>query len=312
MLFIVLQSKVIFMQNSDCLLVKTASEIALKSPFVRRFFTKKLVQSIKFALKRNSIECSGIKKGGGRLYVFCSNAKKAQSVLGRVSGIHATAIALHFFPASLEELQKQAVALAKKNLRRGNTFALDIRVFGNNAFKSKDLEIALGKSVQDAMPGLKVKLKNPEKEILIEVRKEDFFIYSAEQKGLGGLPLGAEGNLAFFFQGEKGELPAAFLLMHRGCNVFPVVKKKGGAMERFLRRLVPFNDYREFVLTEEKDFPQLVNERNIQAIATADSKTDEKSLAAYKEFNEKQSMVVLRPLLLYPKEKRKELEKLFH
>jgi hypothetical protein len=102
-------------------------------------------------------------------------------------------------------------------------------------------------------------------------------------------------------------------------------------MEKFLRKLVAFNDFRQFVLTEEKDFPQLINERNIQAIATADSKTDAKSLAAYKAFDEKQSLfcpakkpwenssvvalqslVVLRPLLLYPKEKKKELQKFFH
>ena len=53
------------MPEQKCLLVKTASEISLKSPFVRRFFTKKLDQSIKFALKRNGIALDKIARGGG-------------------------------------------------------------------------------------------------------------------------------------------------------------------------------------------------------------------------------------------------------
>ena len=66
------------------------------------------------------------------------------------------------------------------------------------------------------------------------------------------------------------------------------------------------------VLTEEKDFQKLVEERNIQAIVTADSKTDAESLAVFKRFDARQRLVVLRPLLLYPKEFGGEVMKMFH
>ena len=45
-LFIALFAISFFMAGEGCLLVKTASEIALKSSYVRRFFTKKLVESM--------------------------------------------------------------------------------------------------------------------------------------------------------------------------------------------------------------------------------------------------------------------------
>ncbi len=299
------------MPEQQCLLVKTASEIALKSNFVRRFFTKKLVQSIRFALKRNKIAFSAVARGGGRLYVFCEKANRAQKVLSTVSGIHATAVAEQSKPADYKEIEKQTVSFAKKRLKKGDSFALDIRVVGNKGFSAKDLENKLGAAVQKAIPNLKVNLSNPEKQIFIEVRKRDFFIYASQLKCFGGLPLGVEGSAAMLFRGKRDELLAAFLLMHRGCNVFPVVKKKSAALEKHIEKLIPFNDYRKFILTMESDLPKLVEERKIKAIATADSKLDEKSLAQYKGFNEKQSLVFLRPLLLYPKEKKKRLLKLF-
>ncbi len=297
-------------QGQECLLVKTASEISLKSPFVRRFFTKKLVQSIKFSLKRNNVKLAKIARGGGRLYIFCFSAKNAQKTLLTISGIHATAIAQHFKPAEYNEVESQTVSFAKKFLKEGNEFALDARSTGNK-LSARDLERNIGAVVMDAIPNLKVKLKNPEKEIFIEVSKKDFFIYTKQVKGLGGLPSGAEGAVAMLFEGKKDELAAAFLLMHRGCNIFPIVKKNSKELEEHISKLVHFNDYRQFALTNEKDLPVLFEERNIKAIATADSKTDTKSLAEYEKFNEKQNLIVLRPLLLYPKKKKANILKLF-
>ncbi len=298
------------MTEQECLLVKTASEISLKSPFVRRFFTKKLEQSIKFSLKRHGIELDKIARGGGRLYLFCENSQKAQKVLLTISGIHATAIAQHFKPAEYNEIESQVVLFAKKFLKEGNEFALDARSVGNN-ISARGIEQKVGAAVMDAIPGLKVKLKNPEKEIFIEVSKKDFFIYTEQAMGLGGLPSGAEGAVAMLFDGKEDELPAAFLLIHRGCNIFPIVKKNSKKLEKHIAKLVQFNDYRQFALTNEEDLSELIKERKIKAIATADSKTDEKNLAKYEKFNKKQNLVILRPLLLYPEKKKAMLLKLF-
>ena len=298
------------MIEQECLLLKTASEISLKSPFVRRFFTKKLEQSIKFSLKRHGIELNKIARGGGRLYIFCQDSEKAQKILLTISGIHATAIAQHFKPAEHDEVESQTVSFAKKFLKEGDEFAIDARSTGNK-LSARDLERNIGAAVMDAIPNLKVKLKNPEKEIFIEVSKKDFFIYTEQVKGLGGLPSGAEGAVAMFFEGKEDELPAAFLLMHRGCNIFPIVKKNLKELEEHIAKLVPFNDYRQFALTTEKNLPKLLEERKIRAIATADSKTDSKSLAEYEKFNKKQNLLVLRPLLLYPEEKKANILKLF-
>ena len=111
--------------GDECLLVKTASEISLKTSFVRQFFTKKLVESIKFSLKKNGIPLEKIAKSGGRLYLFCSNPKKAQDVLSRISGIHATALAVHHKPADLKTVEETTLAFAKNFLKKGNKTGMD-------------------------------------------------------------------------------------------------------------------------------------------------------------------------------------------
>jgi len=257
------------------------------------------------------VQHDSILKGGGRLYVLCRSPKKAREILSRVSGIHATAIAqMHSF-SSLAEMESEVVSFSKGFLKKGNSFAIDARVVGSKGFSKKDLENTLGAAVMAAIPDLVVKLKGPEKTIFVEARKKDFFVYSEQLRGLGGLPLGVEGNVAMFFSGKKDDVVASFLLMHRGCSIFPVVKKQSAKTKALVKKLVPFNSYRQFAITEQKNLEALVSERNIQAVATADSKTDKKSLASYKAFDAKQSLVVLRPLLLYPKESRKRVEALF-
>lgn len=300
------------MKGRECLLVKTAPEISLKSSYVRRFFTKKLVQSIKFCLKSSKIAVHSVERAGGRLYMHTEKPKRAQALLSRLPGIHAVAQALRFSGTEYEEIEARVLSLAKESLKKNDSFAFSVNASNSPAFSRKDLENRLGAAVMKEIAGLTVDLSKPKKKIFLEVRKNDFFIYTGQVKGIGGLPLGVEGSLAFLFSGKKQEALAAFLLMHRGCNIFPVAKKKTAAVKKLLEKLVPFNACREFSLTEEKELPSLVEERKIRAIGTADSELDKKSLAQYAKFDSAQSLVVLRPLLLLPEEKKRALQKMFN
>ncbi len=298
-------------KNRNCVLVKTSSEIALKSTQVRHYFTKKLLGAIKLALKRNNVGWSKILRGGGRLYLFTPQLKKAAKILQRVVGIHAIAFAARYQFRDYTEIEQAVVEEAKHFLKKGDSFALRVRKSVEGGPSRKNYENRLGQAIMDSIPGLKVNLSKPKKQIFIEVRKKDFFLYFSEISCLRGLPIGVEGNVAFLFEGKKCELLAAFLLMYRGCNIFPVVKKKGKKIEGFVNKLVPFNSYRKFILTERKNLQRLIEKREIQAIGTADSSLKEKDLKRYAEFDSKQGISVLRPLLLYPKELMKEKGALF-
>jgi thiamine biosynthesis protein ThiI len=297
--------------GEKCLLVKTSSEIALKSSRVRRYFNKKLLANIRLALKRNSVPCARILRGGGRLYLFSSQPKKAAAVLQRVVGVHAVAFAVRHSYACYDGVEGAVLKEALSILKKGDSFALRVRRAVESGISSKEYENRLGRAVMEAIPGLRVNLSKPKVEIFVEVRKRDLFVYSREVPCLRGLPLGVEGNTAFLFDGKRAELLAAFLLMFRGCNVFPVVQKRSDRIEAFVNRLVPYNSYRRFAFAERKDLPRLIADKKIHAIGTADAVVTKKSLLSFRKFDSEQGVIVMRPLLLYPRSMVKEKEKLF-
>ena len=296
----------------DCLVVKTAPEIFLKSHYVAQFFMKKLSQNIKTALKKNEISCKKTERARGRMFLYCTSLPKSAKILLRVFGIHAVATAeSHSFSntsALAETISEKALQATETFFEKNDTFAVRATKAEKKVPSAREIEIHTGAAINQKFSrlNLKVNLSSPKKTIFIEVVSKKFFIYFSEEKGAGGLPLGVEGNAAMMFEGKQEELAAAFLMMKRGCSIFPVVKKKIPALETHLHKLAPWNCFRDFEITEEKNMQELFERKNIQAIITADSGTSETNLGDYGKFNEKNSMLVLRPLLLYPKDMFKE------
>ncbi|MFH1255756.1 MAG: THUMP domain-containing protein [Candidatus Diapherotrites archaeon] len=282
----------------DCILVKTASEISLKSTQVRRFFVKKLVQNIRLALKKNGIAVRKIERKGGRLYLFADDLEKAFSLLRFTFGVHAIALAEEHKKASLESIAEKALAAAKGFLREGDSFAVRASRNGEHDFSSKDIEIFLGRELMNHFPKLKVNLSTPAKEVFVEVQQDSFYIFFSELRCSGGLPLGVEGSVAVLFEGKEEDLLAAWLLMKRGCNVFPIAKKRSKKILAQLRQLEPWNSFREFSLTEEKHSKKLFSEKKIKALVKADRELK----SDFKKSDEKQALPVLRPLVFYPEE----------
>ena len=107
------------------------------------------------------------------------------------------------------------------------------------------------------------------------------------------------GSIAFFFEGHSNELAAAFLLLKRGCNLFPVVKKKSPELKAHINNLVPFNAFREFAVTEADSIDSLTEERSISAIGYA--------VDSFGKIPESHGLLLLCPLLLFPEEKKMRL-----
>ena len=296
------------MHAHNCILIKTAPEIALKSDFVRREFTAKLVENIKTSLRQNSLTAEKILKDSGRLAIFSkdNDLEKIHGILGKVFGLHSFAPAFLSEAKSLEEISKIAVEISQKEFPPQATFAVRANRATKADFSSKDIENFVGKKILDAMPKLKVNLTKPEKELFIEVRNFGTLFFTDGQQGLKGLPLGCEGNVAFYFQGKPQEFLAALLMMSRGCNIFPVLKAKNAQLDKLINSLIPFNSFRQFAVTEEKDINNLIEAYSIQAIATGDESLD---LANFMEFDSRFSLPVFRPLIAFPEElKEKKLE----
>jgi thiamine biosynthesis protein ThiI len=287
------------MLEPNLFLIKPSSEIFLKSERVKAHFNKKLRENIKCALSRNNIEFSELEQGRGRMFLQCKELEKAQSVLRKVFGIHAIAPVFAFSAPDLESIKSAAAEYCQGRVKPG-TFAVKAARSGEQEFSSMEIERAAGAAILLAFPFLKVNLSKPEQVISIELYEEQGLCYVDDTPCFGGLPQGVEGSVAMFFSGKKEEAAAAWLLMKRGCNIFPV-GKNAASVHKILASLEPWNAYRKFILTGPKELEKLIPEREILMLASAETGVSKKDIAKYEKSDKKQPLPVLRPLLFFPK-----------
>ncbi len=287
----------------NCILVKVSPEVSLKSRFVRKYFLDKLVASIKSSLRANDVSGTTIIKGNGRLFVFPDDAKNREtifSLLGFVFGIQAIARTFYFEFENKDSLLESTVLLGEKFLKKG-TFKVDARRDMFEELSSKQLEEILGSRLLEKISGLKVNLSKPVQTLFLEVFSKRAFVFFDLVEGPGGLPLGCEGNVAVLFEGKKEELASAFLLMKRGCNVFPVVEKETEKIQTHVNHLVKWNSFRSFRFTplNELSFLEKKDDIGVKAIVLSEKSFGKKMSAEKKSFG---SLAVFWPLAFLPKE----------
>ncbi len=190
-------------------------EIGLKSPYVVRQLTDRLVANIQDLFQAAGLECS-IRKEHGRIFVGAGDSKKARPLLARAFGVVSFSPVTEV-PADLDAIAKAATSMAEELMRPGESFAVRARRAGNHRFTSQDVARRAGAAIQKAT-GASVDLDSPHREIHVEVRRTTAYLYSEIIPGPGGLPLGSQGKVAALVDGPRG-MAAAWLMMRRGCRV---------------------------------------------------------------------------------------------
>ena len=89
---------------------------------------------------------------------------------------------------------------------------------------SQEVAAKVGAFVQE-QTGAKVKLKNFDKEIVIEIINGKFYVITETFEGPGGLPQGTEGTVLALINSDASKR-AANLVARRGCFVIPIESEK--------------------------------------------------------------------------------------
>jgi thiamine biosynthesis protein ThiI len=188
------------------------SEIALKSPPVRRRWEDVLVTNIQKALP----DCR-VRKSWGRIWVEGSVDEER---LKRVFGIVSFSKCEH---CSLQDLAYRILDFCQRTgLDNAKSFALRLRRVGDHPFSSKEKTVELADKILERFQHLKVDLDNPEATVYVEIRDKDCYLYRDVVQGAGGLPLGVEGSLVALFSGGIDSPVAAWMIMKRGCKIYPI------------------------------------------------------------------------------------------
>lgn len=275
-----------------------ASEISLKSDFVKNEFENALIRNIKIALKNNKIEATQFVRKRGKIILNTKNNAKTKKVLKKVFGIHSIAEVEYEKAKDLTAVQKNVLNHALKVLKKNDSFALRVNRIGNQNFSSTDIAVKCGKTIQDALK-VSVNLDSPKKQIFIELDQDDLFLFSLMEEASRGIPVGVEGKVGLIMQGNAKEFFAGKFMLKRGCEIIPIIQKNKTKCEKILKKLKEYNSYVEFK-------PLLISldklRFNFDALIISYDKPTKTNLDSLIELQKKYNIAVFAPLLALPKE----------
>jgi len=307
-------------------------ELALKG-LNRPFFEKKLIENVSKAL--DGLEHGKIRKIQGRIILELtahSNTNAIEEALKKVFGVSWFAFCF-ITEAQLEKIEE----LIKKELKIKTGEKVKVsakRADKTLPFTSVDVNRSLGKYLVENF-NIEVSLKEPEREIFVELVNGKAYVFDKKFMGLYGLPVGVSGKILHLLSGGIDSPVAAWLLMKRGCQVdflhFHAFKKydesknaKVLKLAKFLTQycfasrifFVPFYPFqveaveanpkyrlilfRRFML---KVAEELAKTNDIPAIGTGENiaQVSSQTLENIAVINNATSMPILRPLLTYEK-----------
>ena len=208
--------------------VNPSPEIWLKSRKVKIRMLKALMNNIKNSLKRVKISFHKyqLSKDSARIFFFFNNEdiKKASEVIKKAFGVYSFSPVLRT-SNKLKNIIERTIEVGEEVLKTNDTFALRVKRSGFHDYSSQDVAIKVGQEVMDNFShlNLKVNLSSPKKEIHIEIRGEFSYIFTdLIYTNWGGLPSEYTRKILCNDIGRLNDLLAAFLVMRRGCELYPI------------------------------------------------------------------------------------------
>ena len=209
--------------KSDELLfiIRLFPEISIKSPPVRKRWTKLLCENIRTIMRRIHPKASVIRDWDRLDVRIPSNGaihrKSVVECLGCIPGIaHYSEVVPHYFESmhDIYEIVYEAWKIELEN----KTFCVRVKRSGNHDFSSTELERYVGGGLNQNVNTRGVKLKDPEVTVVIEVKDNRFFLVHSRYPGLGGFPVGTQEPVLSLVSGGFDSTVASFMMMKRGLR----------------------------------------------------------------------------------------------
>ncbi len=186
-------------------------EMFLKSEGVKKLFQKRLINNLRFFLKKLKIEFK-IHSFRERIFIETDEIRKVSKIVKRIFGIAWLAESFCFSKTTLREFS----GFINKNypdwIKKGETFAIRLKL--EKGILKEGREKIIDRIAKDI--NRKVNLGKPQGEIFIEIRKNGWFLYFKKIKGAGGLPVGYSGKVLSMVSGCIDSVADAYILEKRG------------------------------------------------------------------------------------------------
>lgn len=181
----------------------------------RPFFEEMLERNIRTALA--GLDGLKVRRTRQRIFVTVEDGflSEAKTRLGSVFGI------VWYAPVVSSPLSYENILGTARMLLAGSPPDSSFRVSARRSDKSfamdsQELARKLGEDLMKSL-GLKVKLKEPDTTLFVDVVWGEALLYRERIKGFGGLPVGSSGRVLHLLSGGIDSPVAGWLMMKRGC-----------------------------------------------------------------------------------------------
>ncbi len=209
-------------------IIKLFPEIMIKGQAVKKKMVSQLHDNLRTQLLRINQDMA-TKRYWDKIEVFCSDEEtdKVLNVLTKTPGIEQI---LQAEQSHAETLQEIAEIVAKSAITRikDKTFVVRAKRTGTHDFTSFEIERFVGAYIYDKGEPTGVDLHNPQVKIEIEYHQHQLNVIQKRHRGIGGFPLGTQGELLSLMSGGFDSTIASYLTIKRGIKTHFIFFNLGG------------------------------------------------------------------------------------
>lgn len=185
----------------------------------RKAFVDKMKKHILWSLRDiSNIEVTANRE---RMYVILNNADHKEVIqrLQGVFGIQTLSPAIKI-ERDVEKMKEAALYYIGQLSDKVHTFKITTKRGDKDfPYDTNEVNHMMGGHLLRNMDGLKVDVKNPDLNLLVEIRREAIYLTGEIIQGAGGLPYGSSGKAMLMLSGGIDSPVAGYLSMKRGLDV---------------------------------------------------------------------------------------------
>ncbi len=171
---------------------------------------------------------------------------KVRTRLLQTSGIEQVLEALQFDNMlTLDAIKEKVCDVCAKEVE-GKTFVVRAKRTGSHEFNSSEMERVIGGYTLAHSNAKGVDLHNPEVTIRVELINNQLNIITDRHKGLGGYPIGTQGDILSLMSGGFDSTVASYLTMKRGIKTHFIFFNLGGIAHEIGVKQVSFYLWNKF------------------------------------------------------------------
>ena len=209
-------------------IIKLFPEIMVKGNAVKKKMVSQLHDNLRTQLLRINTAMK-TKRYWDKIEVFCEDgeANPVLKILIQTPGVEQILQADQFHAETMQEIAEQ-VAISAVGRIKDKTFVVRAKRTGTHDFTSFEIERFVGAYIYAQGEPTGVDLHTPEVKIEIELHQHQLNVIRKRHHGLGGFPLGTQGELLSLMSGGFDSTIASYLTIKRGIKTHYVFFNLGG------------------------------------------------------------------------------------